>query len=50
MSELTFAAGEEITKEGEVATMTPSGSSVTNAKGETFGGQPEDMADPYADE
>ena len=38
------------TKEGEVATMTPSGSSVTNAKGETFGGQPEDVADPYADE
>jgi hypothetical protein len=38
------------TKEGEVATMTPSGSSATNAQGETFGGQPEDMADPDSDE
>ncbi len=38
------------TKEGEVATMTPSGSSATNAQGETFGGQPEEMADPDSDE
>ena len=38
------------TKEGDVATMTPEGSSVTKADGTSFGGQPEDMADPYADQ